>query len=402
MPNFAHYHMLKNTLTFIRHRPSISIGFLCSVGSLLLGIWVAALPAIKLRLGFTDGTLGLSLLLAPVGSLTAVAVSSKIFSRVPAGTAMMIGFSLQCLAYILQVMAPSRPVFWAALFAVGFIGCLNGISSNSVIDIIEKKYQRKIMSSCHGMYSLGGGVSAGLAALFNSFHWGPGLQIILMAAAILLVIGLLRQEILSHEVIIHSGSSFAAPPATILGLAFICFATFMGEGCIADWSAIYLKETLHTSLSVASMGFAGFSVMMALGRFNGDALVVKRGPKKLVIAGSLVAGTGFLIAVGLHLPLTAITGFTLVGLGFSCIVPILFSAAANVPGVSAAMGIAAVASGGLVGFLVGPALIGLIAEKVSMPAGLSFVMLLCFVSAFIATRNSFLASDIHSSFIELT
>jgi len=393
--------MLKNTIQFFKHKPSITLGLLFPVSSLLLGIWVATLPDIKHRLNFTDGTLGLSLLLAPLGSLTAVAVSSKVFSKVKVGKAMIIGFTLQCIFYIAQVVALNRMMFWVGLYAVGFIGCLNGISVNAVVDMVEKKYQRKIMSSCHGMYSLGGGVSAGLAALFNSLHISPLIQILLVVVTILLGIFLLRSQILSHQQLIHSESSFAAPPASIIGLAFICFVTFMGEGCIADWSAIYLKESLHSSIAIASMGFAGFSILMAVGRFNGDVWVLSTGPKRLVVAGTILATIGFALVVFFTYPATAILGFTLVGLGFSCTVPILFSAAANVQGVSAATGIAAVASGGLVGFLVGPAIIGIIAEKANLATGLSFVLVLTVLSAFVASRNRFLGGNMSSSFIEL-
>jgi len=378
------------------------MGFLLAVNSLLLGIWVAALPAIKLRLGFTDGSLGLSLLLAPLGALTGVLVSSKIFSKVPVGKWLVAGNIIICILYTAQVTATRRPVFWLVLFATGFIGLCNGVSVNAVIDTIEKKYQRRIMSSCHGMYSLGGGVSAGLAAIFYSLHLAAAYQIVLMAVSIIVIVLFLKPHLFTYTARIHSGSSLAAPPASILGLAFICFVTFMGEGSIADWSAIYLKESLHSTAALASLGFAGFSVMMAFGRLNGDALVPKTGPKKIVIAGSLIAAGGFLLALALPYKITAVAGFTLVGLGFSCIVPILFSAAANVPGVSPAMGIASITSGGLIGFLFGPSLIGLLSEKLNLAAGLSLVFFLSLASAFVGSRNKFLATDTNAPFIELT
>jgi MFS family permease len=394
--------MLKNTIAFVKFRPGFTMGFLLSVGSLLLGIWVAALPAVKQRLGFSDGGLGLSLLLAPAGSITGVFLSPKLFSRLPVGKWLLAGHILQSLLYVAQVTAQSRIFFWLLLFATGLAGFLNGVAINAVIDGIEKKYHRRIMSSCHGMYSLGGGVSAGLAGVFYMVHVPDYAQIITVAAAIIFVLLMLRPQLLSHTRLIHSGSSLAAPPATIIGLAFICFVTFMGEGCIADWSAIYLRESLHGTAALASLGFAGFSVMMALGRFNGDSLVPKTGPKKIVIAGSLIAAAGFTLVVAFPFHATAIAGFTLVGLGYSCIVPILFSAAANVPGVSAATGLAAVASGGLIGFLLGPSIIGMLAETVNLATGLAFVLVLSLISAFVAGKNKFLAGDINSTYIELT
>ena len=289
--------MLRNTIAFIKHKPGFTMGFLLGVSSLLLGIWVAALPAIKQRLGLTDGTLGLSLLLSPVGSLTGVILSPQLFSRIKVGKWLLAGPVLQCLLFIAMVTVQYNIVFWLVLFFTGMVGFFNGVSVNAVIDMIEKKYQTRIMSSCHGMYSLGGGISAGLAAIFYSLHIAAAYQIFIIAGVIIFILFYIRQHLLIHKVYIHSGSSLSAPPFTIIGLAFICFVTFMGEGSIADWSAIYLKESLHSTVAMASLGYGGFSIMMAIGRFNGDALIPKTGPKKIVIAGSLVAAIGFMLAI---------------------------------------------------------------------------------------------------------
>ena len=342
--------MFRNILAFIKHRPGFTMGFLLGVSSLLLGIWVAALPAIKQRLGLTDGSLGLSLLLSPAGSLTGVLLSPRLFSRIKVGKWLLLGPVLQCILFIGMVTVQYKFIFWLVLFATGMVGFFNGVSINAVIDLIEKKYQRRIMSSCHGMYSLGGGISAGIAAIFYSLQVAAAYQILLVAAVIIFILFYIRQHLLVYSNYIHSGSSLAAPPMSIIGLAFICFVTFMGEGSIADWSAIYLKESLHSTVALAGLGYGGFSVMMAIGRFNGDAWIPKMGAKKIVIAGSLTAAAGFLLAIAFPYKATAIAGFSLVGIGYACIVPILFSAAANVPGISPAMGISSIASGGLIGF----------------------------------------------------
>ena len=393
--------MLRNIIAFIKHKPGLTMGFLLSVSSLLLGIWAAALPAIKQRLGLTNQTLGFSLLLSPVGALTGVVLSSWLFSHIKVGKWLLAGPILQCLLFIEMVTVQYKLVFWLVLFATGVIGFFNGVSINAVIDMIEKRYQKRIMSSCHGMYSLGGGISAGLAAIFYSMHMAAAYQIIIVAAVIISILFYIRRHLLIHQVYIHSGSSLSAPPLSIIGLAFICFVSFMGEGSIADWSAIYLKESLHSTVAMASLGYGGFSVMMAIGRFNGDALIPETGPKKIVIAGSLIAASGFLLAIAFHYKITAIAGFSLVGIGYACIVPILFSAAANVPGISPTVGISSIASGGLIGFLFGPSVIGLVAEKVNLAAGLSFVMVLSTIASVVATRNKFLAADTNAAFVEL-
>ncbi|HTE09884.1 MAG TPA: MFS transporter, partial [Chitinophagaceae bacterium] len=241
--------MFRNFIAFIKHKPGFTMGFLLSVSSLLLGIWAAALPAIKQRLGLTNQTLGLSLFLSPVGSLTGVLLSSWLFSRIKVGKWLLAGPLLQCLLFIAMVTVQYRLVFWLVLFATGLVGFFNGVSINAVIDMIEKKYQQRIMSSCHGMYSLGGGISIGLATIFYSLHINAAYQILIVASAIIFILFYIRRHLITHKIYIHSGSSLSAPPLSIIGLAFICFVSFMGEGSIADWSAIYLKESLHSTVA---------------------------------------------------------------------------------------------------------------------------------------------------------
>ena len=165
--------MFRNLLAFIKHKPGFTMGFLLGVSSLLLGIWVAALPAIKQRLGLTDGSLGLSLLLSPAGSLTGVLLSPRLFSRIKVGRWLLLGPILQCILFIGMVTVQYRSVFWIVLFATGMLGFFNGVSINAVIDLIEKKYQRRIMSSCHGMYSLGVVSARALLPFFTACMWRP-------------------------------------------------------------------------------------------------------------------------------------------------------------------------------------------------------------------------------------
>ncbi len=382
--------MLSNTVLYLRHRSSLSIGYLFAVSSILLGIWVAAIPQVKQRLDLTDATLGLTLLLAPMGALTGVAIAPWFFKRVPVGNWMFYGSLFYCAAFILQVTAPAIPILMIALFTTGMTGFLNGVSTNAMVDQLEKKLQRRLMSTSHGMYSLGGGISAGLASFFYWLQIPAFWQIGIVAIALATGLILLRSELLSHHVEITSDSRFRLPSGGVIGLSFICFVTFMGEGCVADWSALYLRESLHGTKAIAGIGFAGFSIAMALGRFNGDTLIPSIGNKRVVIAGCLIAATGYLLAVSFTSIPVAIAGFTLVGIGFSCVVPILFSTATKVPGVSAVSGISAVATGGLLGFLAGPSLIGIISEKFTMATGLSVVFLLAVLAAFTAWKNRYL------------
>ena len=384
--------MFKNISSFIKLKPALAVGFLFSTSSLLFGTWVAAIPGIKQRLAFTDGSLGLSLLLSPLGAITGMLLSTRVFSKIPVGKWMVFGYSLLCGIMILQINSVNRLMFWICLYCFGVISFLNGVSSNATVNLMEKKYGRLLMSTCHGMYSLGGAVSAGLAAVMFSIHLPSGWQIAIVAAVILSVIAFNRHLLLANKDVIHSRSGIKFPSLTILGISFICMVTFMAEGCVADWSAIYLREILHSPKELVSLGYAGFSIAMTIGRMNGDPLIAGIGSKRIVIAGSMLAATGFTIVVFAPGVIAAIVGYILVGLGCSCIVPVLFSASANIPGVSTVEGFAMVTTGGLIGFLTGPSLIGFISERANLSKGLSLLILLALVAAFVAWRNKFLVN----------
>ncbi|HEV8287031.1 MAG TPA: MFS transporter [Chitinophagaceae bacterium] len=384
--------MIKNISSFIKLKPVLAVGFLFSSSSLLFGTWVASIPGIKYRLGFTDASLGLSLLLSPLGALTGVALSTRIFSKLPVGKWMIAGYLTLCIIMILQINSVNRIMFWICLYSFGMMSFLNGVSVNTTVGFLEKKYNRRMMSTCHGMYSLGGGVSAALATIFFALHLQSGLQIILVALFICTVVFFNRRHLLSNSQIIHSGSGIKLPSLSILSISFICMVIFMSEGCVADWSAIYLRESLHGSKEIMGLGYAGFSAAMTIGRLNGDDIITKFGSKNVVITGALLAATGFSIVVLAPIVSVAIAGYILIGFGCCCIVPVLFSASATIPGVSAVEGFAMVTTGGLIGFLTGPSLIGFISEKVNLSTGLSLLILLMLTAAVVAWKNRFLAN----------
>ncbi len=385
--------MLKNISSFIKNKPALAVGFLFSSSSLLFGTWVASIPGIKDRLGLTDGSLGLSLLLSPLGAITGMLLSTRVFSKVPVGKWMVTGYILLSCIMIMQINSVNRIMFWACLYFFGLTSFLNGVSTNATVNLLEKKYNKLLMSTCHGMYSLGGAVSAGFAALLFSIHLSSGWQIVVVASIIITVIFFNKKLLLANRDIIHSRAGIKLPSLTILGISFICMVTFMAEGCVADWSAIYLEEILHSPKEFVSLGYAGFSIAMTVGRLNGDSLIALTGSKKIVIGGCVMAAAGFVIVVLAPSVLVAIAGYILVGVGCSCIVPVLFRASANIPGVSTVEGFAMVTTGGLIGFLTGPSLIGFISEKTNLSQGLSLLILMALLAAFAAWRNKFLINE---------
>ncbi len=381
---------LKNIKNLWSIKEARIVGFLFMCSSLLFGTWVAAIPTIKLRLGFNDASLGLSFFLAPLGALTGVVFSTKIFSKIAVGQWMWRGYILHSIIFILLINAPIRPVFWLCLYLFGVIGFLNGLSTNATINTLCKKYNKNIMSTCHGMYSFGGVISSLIAYLLFTINILSSWQIFIVALIINTIILLNIKTLVSFTEILQSNSGLKLPSPTILGISFICMIAFMAEGCVADWSAIYLKESMHGAKNIVSLGYAGFSIAMTFGRLNGDTIISKFGGKKVIITGALIAAFGFLI-VSLSINTTmAITGFILVGLGCCCIVPVLFSASANIPGISTVEGYAMVTTGGLIGFLTGPSIIGFVSKAVNLSMGFVLLVIVMLVAVFVALKNKFL------------
>ena len=370
------------------------MAFLFAVSSLLFGSWVAAIPAVKERFQFTDAGIGLSLLLSPLGAITGVLISTRVFSTISAGKWMLIGYLSLCLIMLLQINAVNKAMLWGCLYAFGIISFLNGVASNAVVSIMEKKYNRLLMSSCHALYSLGGAISAGLAVAMMYVGIVPGWQIIIISGIIMIVLMINKPLLLAHQDIIHSGAGLQLPSLSVLGISFICMILFMAEGCVADWSGIYFKEVLNSPKEWLSLGYGGFALAMTVGRLNGDAIVAKTGSKKTVVVGCMMAALGFAMVVLANHIFVALAGYVIIGLGCSGIVPILFRASAAIPGLSRVEGFAMVTTGGLIGFLAGPSLIGFLSEKTGLAPALSLLILLTILAAAVAWKNPFLQSSI--------
>ena len=142
---------------------------------------------------------------------------------------------------------------------------------------------------------------------------------------------------------------------------------------MADWSAVYLKQTMGTSEGLAAVGYGAFSIAMAAGRFTGDWLSAHFRPVNLVRGGGLLAVTGMLLALFAQHPVLALLWFACVGAGFATIVPMVFSAAGRTPGIAPGVAMATVTTMGYFGFLAGPPFIGFTAELLGLRCALGII-----------------------------
>ncbi len=356
------------------------------VNGAVFASWVAHIPGVKTQHGISDGGLGLVLLSMAVGSVLALPIAGWLIarwgSRIVTSAAAM-GF---CLMLPLPVISQSVALLALTLAIFGACNGVLDVSMNAQAVAVEEGYRRPIMSSFHGLWSLGGvggaAVASGAMALGAGAVWHVGGVMIVSAGV---VVGALASLLPSPPRGEHPAPVFVKPPPTLLGLGLLTFCGLLAEGAVGDWSAVYLRDALGSTPAVAAAGFAAFALTMAAGRFLGDRLAGVLGPSRLLRISGATAAMGLGGALLLGSPPAAIIGFGLVGLGIANVIPIVFSAAGRVGGVPAGTALAAVATTGYGGYLAGPPLIGLAAEVTSLPVALGIVSAVCAVIAISAT-----------------
>jgi MFS family permease len=346
-------------------------------------VWTARLPAIKQGLGLDDAALGMALLTIAVGAVLAMQGVGQLIDRFGSAAVMLPAALVVSAGLVLPGYAGSYPVLLGALLVFGAgLGSID-VSMNAHAVLLQRRYQRQIMISFHAIYSVGGllGSVAGALAARAGLPTGENFALV---GAILLVLAVAAWPLLLAG---SAPGGEAGPPArrgwsaaiVLLGTLGLC--SMIGEGSMGDWSAVYLREVLHTSLSFAPIGFAVFSIAMGAFRFLGDRLVIALGPVWLVRACGLVAGVGLGIALLLNQPIAALVGFGLYGAGLSSIVPQVFTAAANRDPRRSGRDLARVSGLAYTGLLAGPVAIGFTAHALGLPFALGISALLALIIA---------------------
>jgi fucose permease len=351
------------------------------------GSWVPRIAEIQAKLNLSEGQLGLALFMAAIGALIAMPLAGAAAHRYGSRAATALTVAWYALSLPGLALAPSLIGLGLALLVVGAAAGALDVSMNAQGVAVEKHHWRPIMSSLHGMFSLGGMAGAAATGLIAALDL-PLLPHFLGIAGLILVIGVIA----CHPMLPASaeggaeGPGFAQPSLGLLLPGVVALAALLSEGAIADWSAVYLSADLGAGTTMAAAAFAAFSMMMAAGRFTGDRLVGRLGGDLVVRAGGALAALGLGLTLAIGDPVVAVIGFGLVGAGISCVFPVVLSSAARAPGLPPSAAIAAVCTIGYFGFLLGPPAIGGLAELIGLPAALGLVVLLCALIAALGSR----------------
>ncbi|SEG60067.1 Fucose permease [Thermomonospora echinospora] len=354
-------------------RAAVTTAFLAH--GLVGAVWLARIPQIKQELGLTEGSLGLALLGGPIGVVAAVRFAGRIVARWGSRAATRVAGVAMALALVPLGLAWNLGSLMVALALLGAATGLTDVAMNAQGVAVERERARPLMSGLHGAWSIGALIGA-LVGTTAAHLEVPVRAHLASAAALLAVLMLVGTRGLlgaSAELPVENdgdGNAHGAPARsarwTLVLLGVIGLCSFLGEGATADWSAVYLRETLGTGAGTAGLGYAGCAVAMAAARLAGDRVITAFGPVLVLRVGGLVAAAALAAGLLAGTPVAAVMGFTLYGLGVAVVAPVTFGAAGNLPGVPAATGISWATSIGYSGFLAGPPVIGFVAQGVGL------------------------------------
>lgn len=388
--------MLTHLRTFFTHRQSLAIGMVFISVGFLFGNWATLIPYIKQKFDLDDAQLGLLLLSMPIGATVMNPFSTYFINRFGMLNTTIFGLILLVVTYILPVSFYYLPLVSAGLVLVGISLSVTNVAMNTCVTSLEHQYGINIMSTCHGMFSAGLMLGSITASILRGMKIEPVFQMTVIAVVITALVILIRPTILGihEEKIIDEGgdgetslgAKFILPKGALLLMVLISLCTNVTEGTMADWTAVYMREIVHTDDYFIGWGLAGYSMFMSLGRFLGDALIPRFGGNAVLCVGGIIAALGIVLAIIFPYTITSILGFTLVGAGVSCGAPILYGSAARVPGMAKGAGLATLNTFSMGGFLAGPVLIGFISKSVNLPFAFSMVAVLAIVWVFLVNR----------------
>jgi MFS family permease len=358
--------------------PRLAVSTFFMLTGFLSASWIARIPAVAEALDLSTARLGTLLLFIGVGSILAFQIVGRLIERFGSARVATV-FGVICSITVSGLaLAPNAITLGACLLVYGFTIGATDVAMNAQGVEVEKRFRITIMGSLHGFYSLGGlagaAVSAGVASA------GIGLVphfLTLSVLGVLVVlwatIGQIADAAPEDVTTTRRKPRFSLPPKSLQVLGVIAFCAALGEGAMADWSALFIHKDLGGSEGIAAFGFAAFSGAMLIGRFAGDRVIQRFGRVPVMRVAGVISAVGMLVGLLPGSIMAAIIGFSILGIGLSVVIPIAYSAAGSTPGIPSGRAVAAVATIGYTGFLAGPPVLGWIAKLISLQGALLLI-----------------------------
>jgi MFS family permease len=350
--------------------------------------WASRIPTIKTALQLSDGQLGTILFALPVGQLTMMFFSGKLVTRF--GSDRILPFSIFMYAFSLTNMGLAQNAWQLALglFSFGIFGNLTNISLNTQGIYTEGLFRRTIMSSFHGMWSLAGFTGALIGLGMLALKITTYMHFVIVALVVVLLVAINFKFLIKakEKVRVDKKKSFRKPDKSLILLGVIGFCSMASEGIMFDWSGVYFKDIVQAPGPLIVIGYTSFMIMMASGRFFGGHLIDKFGRKKVMQISGAMISSGLYLAVIFPYIIPCTLAFMIVGLGVSTVIPTLYSIAGKHPTIPTGEALTAVSSVSFLGFLMGPPVIGHIAELFGLRFSFAFIGMFGILIAFLVKR----------------
>lgn len=332
-----------------------------------IACWAPLVPFAKARAGLDDAMLGVLLLCLGLGSLLSMPLAGMLAARHGCRPVMLVTVLMMVMTLPLLAVASTPLSIGIVLLIFGAgIGAMDCVMNIQAV-VVERESGRAMMSGFHAFYSIGALVGAALVTLLLSIGAGALLATFVVAAGVVAITAS-SSRWWRRERAQQGEASFALPRGVVIVIGAVCFISFLAEGSMLDWSAVFLHDVRGVELAHAGWGFVAFNIAMTATRLFGDRLVNRLGPSAAVLVGGLLACAGFMLATLVPGFSVALLGYALVGIGCANIVPVMFSLAGRQTRMPESVAIPAVTTMGYAGVLLGPAAIGFIAQQWSLQA----------------------------------
>lgn len=371
-------------------RIRIAVGMFYFGMGLSFATWASRIPDIKTALGLNEGDLGTILFALPVGQLVIMPFSGKMVTKF--GSHRILVFSL--IMYVLCLtnlgLATTALQLSLGLFLFGLFGNLANIAVNTQGVYTEVLFKKTIMSSFHGMWSFAGftGALVGLGML--ALNLTPLHHFMIVGAVVLLMVAFNFKFLVKAKEKIKPKAEgkklFVKPDSALLWLGVIGFCSMASEGVMFDWSGVYFKDIVKAPGPLVILGYTSFMIMMASGRFVGDSLINKFGRERVMQISGVMISAGLFTAVFLPYIIPCTIAFMAVGCGVATIVPTVYSMAGKNPTVPPGEALTIVSSVSFLGFLMGPPVIGHIAQSFGLQFSFAFIGIFGVLIAFMVSK----------------
>lgn len=347
-----------------RMRLAVSLFYFCQ--GLAFASWASRIPDIKTALLLSDAQLGTLLFMLPLGQLVTMALSGRLVTVYGSNKVLQFAAPVYVIVLMGIGLVSQSWHLGLGLFLFGVVGNMCNISVNTQGVLAENLYSKPIMSSFHGAWSIAGFTGALIALLIMNLSITPFVHFCIIAGLVWFSILLNYKYLVPGTTQQAKRKIFVKPEGALLKLGIIGFCCMATEGSMFDWSGVYFKDVVNAPASLIVLGYASFMVMMATGRFIGDWAIRRLGRRTVLQISGVLIFIGMSTAVAFPSIIMATIGFSLVGLGVACVVPTLYSVSGQNGKVPPGIALAMVSSVSYLGFLMGPPLIGYIAELANL------------------------------------